>query len=166
MCFDDYLVQIIDLTKKMEHQRDTVVDAIFKKALREFHTELLSYHPTMKVTLIVLQRVADVFIALGFVIKEDQVAIKYKDLIQTFEWTLNRVCVQEQTSSTTFPVILGVNAFRGFLNEFVQTRKKVESKTRTRVSDVVLSDILLWSFLTFFICFSPFEESERSRMSL
>uniref|UniRef100_A0AC34Q1X4 Uncharacterized protein n=1 Tax=Panagrolaimus sp. JU765 TaxID=591449 RepID=A0AC34Q1X4_9BILA len=56
-----------------------------------------------------------------FFFQEDKAILKYRDLITTFEGLLTKVCQQEHV---TFPTTLGVNAFRGFLNEFMQQQKK------------------------------------------
>uniref|UniRef100_A0A914XBB0 Unconventional myosin-IXb n=2 Tax=Plectus sambesii TaxID=2011161 RepID=A0A914XBB0_9BILA len=90
----------MNLSAQDKKKRDTMVDAIFKKSLREFHMELISYEA---------------------VLNEDKTVLKYRDLITTFEGSLSKVCIQEQV---TFPVTLGVNAFRGFLNEFMQQQSK------------------------------------------
>jgi hypothetical protein len=63
-------------------------------------------------------------------LQDDNSVIKYADLITSFEGSLKKVCIQEQTS---FPLTLGVNAFRGFLNEFViQQKKKTGSRAKAR----------------------------------
>lgn len=100
----------MDLNKKSREHRDTVADAIFRKALEEFHTELLSHQATLK---------------------EEQIHIKYVDLIAIFEGVLSKVSVREQV---IFPVTVGVNGFRGYLNEFVNTKKKKDKiKAKERV---------------------------------
>ncbi|GMT28295.1 hypothetical protein PFISCL1PPCAC_19592 [Pristionchus fissidentatus] len=82
-------------------KRDTIVDALFKKALKELHMELIGYEA---------------------VFDEDRGSLlKYKDLINTFEGLLTKVCKEDKV---IFPTTLGVNAFRGFLNEFMQQQKK------------------------------------------
>ncbi|KAH7730130.1 myosin VA [Aphelenchoides avenae] len=106
-----------------EKKRETVVDAIFKKSLREFHMELLGCEA----------------------VSEESASLKYRDLITIFEGVLTKVCTQEKI---TFPTTLGVNAFRGFLNEFMQqqTKRKTSNKTsliksvrkKRRRSDVTL----------------------------
>uniref|UniRef100_F1KQ35 Myosin-IXb n=1 Tax=Ascaris suum TaxID=6253 RepID=F1KQ35_ASCSU len=87
-------------------KRDTMVDAIFKKALREFHMEIIGYEA---------------------VSLENKTVLKYRDLITTFEGSLTKVSAQEKV---TFPTTLGLNAFRGFLNEFMQeqTKRKTSQK--------------------------------------
>ncbi|KAF1769018.1 hypothetical protein GCK72_000831 [Caenorhabditis remanei] len=81
-------------------KRDTVVDAVFKKSLRAFHMELLGYEAVLSV---------------------DQSVLKYRDVITMFEGLLTKTCMEENVS---FPTTLGVNAFRGFLNEFMHTQSK------------------------------------------
>uniref|UniRef100_A0A1I7XGK0 Myosin motor domain-containing protein n=1 Tax=Heterorhabditis bacteriophora TaxID=37862 RepID=A0A1I7XGK0_HETBA len=91
-------------------KRDTIVDAIFKKSLREFHMELIGYEA---------------------VSSEERAVLKYRDLITTFEGLLTKVCKEEKVS---FPTTLGVNAFRGFLNEFMQNQlKKKGSKQKSNI---------------------------------
>ncbi|VDM63316.1 unnamed protein product [Angiostrongylus costaricensis] len=91
------------------NKRDTVVDALFKRSLREFHMELIGYEAVLSVKRAVL---------------------KYHDLITTFEGVLTKVCKEEAVS---FPTTLGVNAFRGFLNEFMQNQKKRGSKQKSGI---------------------------------
>ncbi|KAK6730480.1 hypothetical protein RB195_007130 [Necator americanus] len=91
------------------NKRDTVVDALFKKSLREFHMELIGYEA---------------------VLSEERAVLKYRDLITTFEGVLTKVCKEEKV---TFPTTLGVNAFRGFLNEFMQSQKKKGSKQKSSI---------------------------------
>lgn len=50
--------------------------------------------------------------------------LKYRDLIAIFESLLIKMCNEEKIS---FPTTLGVNAFRGFLNEFMQHKIKRRS---------------------------------------
>ncbi|VDM37297.1 unnamed protein product [Toxocara canis] len=95
-------------------KRDTMVDAIFKKALKEFHMEIIGYEA---------------------VLIEDKAVLKYRDLINTFEGSLTKVSAQEKV---TFPTTLGLNAFRGFLNEFMQeqTKRKTSQKKSSMLQDV------------------------------
>ncbi|ULU10712.1 hypothetical protein L3Y34_014757 [Caenorhabditis briggsae] len=81
-------------------KRDTIVDAVFKKSLKSFHMELLGYEAVLSV---------------------DQSVLKYRDVITMFEGLLTKTCMEENVS---FPTTLGVNAFRGFLNEFMHTQSK------------------------------------------
>ena len=51
-------------------------------------------------------------------------AYSYKDLMCRFEDTL-RACAKKQGEEDSFPATIGINAFRGFLDEFA---KKKESR--------------------------------------
>lgn len=103
----------MDLKLKTRQQRDTAADAIFRKALEEFHKELLSHQAALR---------------------EDQIQIKYADLIASFQGVLLKVSKDE---GVTFPVTVGVNGFRGFLNEFMNTKKKKDkAKAKEKVSPV------------------------------
>ncbi|XP_023214421.1 unconventional myosin-IXa-like [Centruroides sculpturatus] len=65
---------------------------------------------------------------------DGRLCICYKDLIDNFEQVMQSVCHQENTSQT-FPVIMGVNAFRGFLDEFrnlYRNEEKIKSKGKKR----------------------------------
>lgn len=57
-------------------------------------------------------------------LQDGKTVLKYRDLIATFEGLLTKMCAEEKI---TFPTTLGVNAFRGFLNEFMQQRLKRRS---------------------------------------
>jgi len=42
-------IQLMELSKKRQSQRDTVMDIIFRDALENHHKELLSYLASLKV---------------------------------------------------------------------------------------------------------------------
>ncbi|KAL3997136.1 Myosin head (motor domain) family protein [Acanthocheilonema viteae] len=96
------LMKLGDNKKK----RDTKIDAIFKKAFKEFHMEIIGYQA---------------------VVTENKTMLKYHDLITIFEGSLTKVSAQEQV---TFPTTLGVNAFRGFLNEFLHEQIKMKKSSK------------------------------------
>lgn len=74
--------------------------------------------------------------------------MKYKDLIVSFEGTLSKVCMQEQI---TFPVTLGLNAFRVFLNEFMNTKRKQEkAKAKLKVKTFDRFELESMRFFVFF----------------
>ncbi len=68
------------------------------------------------------------------------------------------MCIQEQV---TFPVTLGVNAFRGFLNEFMQQQSKRKgSKQKNAKTKVVresfvgvVRSVILVRLVIFRLCF-------------
>ncbi|VDM81020.1 unnamed protein product [Strongylus vulgaris] len=77
----------------------------------------------------------------GVLTKEERTVLKYRDLITTFEGVLTKVCKEEKVS---FPTTLGVNAFRGFLNEFMQAQKKKGSKQKSGL--IKVSDMGFWRY--------------------
>lgn len=83
---------------KSTASKESVVDVIFKSALKEFKKDLISTYS---------------------VVSQDphQMRISYKNLIDNFEQVMLHVCERENTYKS-FPVTMGVNAFRGFLDEF------------------------------------------------
>lgn len=83
---------------KSAANKESVVDVIFKSALKEFKKDLISTYS---------------------VAAQDphQMRISYKNLIDNFEHVMVHVCQRENTYKS-FPVTMGVNAFRGFLDEF------------------------------------------------
>lgn len=127
-------------------KRDTIVDAVFKKSLKAFHMELLGYEAVLTV---------------------ERSDLRYRDVITMFEGLLTKTCKEEGVS---FPTTLGVNAFRGFLNEFMQQQtKKKSSKQKTSImkthaghrfrTDVVhvptyceVCNQLIWHHEKLFIC--------------
>ena len=59
------------------------------------------------------------------------VALRYKDIISNFENVLQHVArKQENKGQTQFPITLGINAFRGFLDEFMHQYKPSDKKVR------------------------------------
>ncbi|EJW83037.1 hypothetical protein WUBG_06052 [Wuchereria bancrofti] len=109
--FNVFIFKKLMKLENNKKKRDTQIDAIFKKAFKEFHMEIIGYEA------------------------ENRTMLKYHDLITIFEGSLTKVSAQEQV---TFPTTLGVNAFRGFLNEFLheQTKNKKSSK-KSNVLEVV-----------------------------
>lgn len=89
-------IYFMDQQKRLSSKESTV-DVVFKQALKEFRLNLLSTYSLAN--------------------SEGQLEIGYKDLIDHFEQVILNVCQQEQAWNT-FPVIMGVNAFRGYLDEF------------------------------------------------
>lgn len=89
-------IYFMDEQKRISSKESTV-DVVFKQALKEFRLNLLSTYSVAN--------------------SEGPLRISYKDLIDHFEQVIVNVCQQEQAWES-FPVIMGVNAFRGYLDEF------------------------------------------------
>ena len=64
-------------------------------------------------------------ISLYHCFQESHVVLKYCDLMLSFEKTLN-ARAQEEAKDESFPVTIGINAFRGFMDEFVNKKKSGE----------------------------------------
>ncbi|KAK0423351.1 hypothetical protein QR680_008098 [Steinernema hermaphroditum] len=92
-----------------QEKRDTIVDVIFKRSLKGLHEELIGYQA---------------------VLDEDRTELKYRDLITMFEGLITKAS-KEEGVYPTFPTNLGVNAFRVFLNEFMQ-QQQVKKKTTVK----------------------------------
>lgn len=100
----------LEVSVRLRDRKDSLVDQMFCQSLREFKTNLVSTY------------------SVAFQ-KESNLALKYKDLIKNFEQVMNTVC-KEKMGNDTFPVTMGVNAFRGFLDEFIREKKKpIEEKS-------------------------------------
>ncbi|XP_038073351.1 unconventional myosin-IXa-like isoform X2 [Patiria miniata] len=106
---DTFLYNKIHEMKK-KGGSDTAVDLVFKKALNEFRFNLITTYS------VAMQQ------------EGSTTTLMYKDLISTFETSLANH-VKTSNSKTQFPITLGINAFRGFLDEFTQ-QYKPEKKSK------------------------------------
>lgn len=88
----------------MNSKKSSDVDRLFKQALREFKDNLVAIYSVKH----------------GF----DGFNVKYKDLIEIFCKSMDTVCQRDEQSNQCmdFPVTMGVNAFRGYMNEFMSSR--------------------------------------------
>ncbi|XP_071643417.1 unconventional myosin-IXb isoform X2 [Temnothorax longispinosus] len=91
--------KIYKMQSQEEGRKPSEVDRVFKHALRKFKDDLVITY--------------SVAIQQGV-----EGNIKYTDLIANFLHVMETVCKQENTRED-FPVTMGVNAFRGFMNEFM-----------------------------------------------
>ncbi|KAJ8975586.1 hypothetical protein NQ317_000015, partial [Molorchus minor] len=123
---------ITEKIMKMEAEggKSSEVDKLFKQALKEFKDSLIQIYSNAT--------------------KHNSLEtcnIKYKDLILVFIQAMETVCQREQKSNEMkdFPVTMGVNAFRGFMNEFMSTRgeeKPSKSKRKKQKKRKVESYVL------------------------
>ncbi|XP_012281982.1 unconventional myosin-IXb isoform X2 [Orussus abietinus] len=97
---EDFITKKIYIMEGQEEgKKPSEVDRVFKQALRKFKDDLvITYSVATK--------------------QGVEGNIKYTDLIANFLQVMETVCKQENTSED-FPVTMGVNAFRGFMNEFM-----------------------------------------------
>lgn len=134
-------VQITDLESE-DGKNDTMVDVVFKKALKEFRINIFnSYSTALAVStglLSYLQIVIKIF-AEGdcFLLLHHQMddgkSIRYKDLYALFEQILEKSMRLEQRDWSESPVKVWVNTFKVFLDEFMTEYKPMEG-TIGRVS--------------------------------
>lgn len=95
----DFITQKIYVMEGQEEgKKPSEVDRVFRQALRKFKDDLIVTYSLSE--------------------QQEIVNIKYTDLIANFLQVMETVCKQENTSED-FPVTMGVNAFRGFMNEFM-----------------------------------------------
>lgn len=95
---------------KMETEKVSEVDRVFKQALREFKDNLVAQY------------------SVAHKQNSDTLNIKYRDLITNFEQVIETACGK----TDDFPKTMGVNAFRGFMNEFMNSRETDKPKTKRK----------------------------------
>lgn len=95
---------------KMEGEKVSEVDRVFKQALREFKDNLVAQY------------------SVAHKQNSDTLNIKYRDLITNFEAVIETAC----GSTDDFPKTMGVNAFRGFMNEFMTSRETEKPKAKRK----------------------------------
>jgi hypothetical protein len=102
----------IYLVKNKEGGKENSVDRVFQQALREFKESLVS-------TYSIASKQGD----------SKPLNIRYKDLIANFA-TIMETVSKHQCAGDDFPTTMGVNAFRGFLNEFMNSNRATEEKPK------------------------------------
>ncbi|XP_030630766.1 unconventional myosin-IXAb [Chanos chanos] len=127
---NDFLMKkISDLETTEDSKKDTLVDVVFKKALKEFRLNIFNSYST----------------ALAM---DDGKSIRYKDLYALFEHILEKTMRLEQRDWRESPVKVWVNTFKVFLDEFMTEYKPMDStisktlkperkKRRKKDSDIV-----------------------------
>lgn len=97
---------------KMESdcENPSEVDRVFKQALREFKDNLVAQY------------------SIAHKQNSDGLNIKYRDLITNFEHVMETCCGPKDD----FPLTMGVNAFRGFMNEFMSSREAEKPKAKRK----------------------------------
>lgn len=95
---------------KMESEKVSEVDRVFKQALREFKDNLVAQY------------------SVAHKQNSDTLNIKYRDLITNFEQVIETACGK----TDDFPKTMGVNAFRGFMNEFMSSRETEKPKAKRK----------------------------------
>uniref|UniRef100_A0A3B4VRW3 Myosin IXAb n=1 Tax=Seriola dumerili TaxID=41447 RepID=A0A3B4VRW3_SERDU len=104
---NDFLMKKIADLDSEDSKKDTMVDVVFKKALKEFRINIFNSYST----------------ALAM---DDGKSIRYKDLYALFEHILEKTMRLEQRDWSESPVKVWVNTFKVFLDEFMTEFKPME----------------------------------------
>uniref|UniRef100_A0A672LCU3 Unconventional myosin-IXa-like n=1 Tax=Sinocyclocheilus grahami TaxID=75366 RepID=A0A672LCU3_SINGR len=122
---NDFLMKKITDLDTEDGKKDTMVDVVFKKALKEFRLNIFNSYST----------------ALAM---DDGKSIRYKDLYALFEQILEKNMRQEQRDWSESPVKVWVNTFKVFLDEFMtdffplpKAPKPDRKKRRKKDTDIV-----------------------------
>ncbi|KAK9506129.1 hypothetical protein O3M35_008120 [Rhynocoris fuscipes] len=110
----DFITKKIYKIERAEGEKPSKADMVFKQALREFKDNLIATYSVVNKQ------------------GPEALNIKYKDLIANFSHVMETVRLEEHMRAD-FPVTMGVNAFRGFMNEFMtKTREEQEKPRKTK----------------------------------
>ncbi|XP_039413852.1 unconventional myosin-IXa isoform X5 [Corvus cornix cornix] len=126
---DEFLLKKMNELDNEDSKKDTLVDVVFKKALKEFRQNIFSFYSS----------------ALAM---DDGKSIRYKDLYALFEQILEKTMRLEQRDWSESPVKVWVNTFKVFLDEYMIEYKPLDytagkvpkterKKRRKKETDVV-----------------------------
>ncbi|XP_060116388.1 unconventional myosin-IXa isoform X4 [Heteronotia binoei] len=126
---DEFLLKKMNDLDSEDCKKDTLVDVVFKKALKEFRQNIFSFYSSA--------------LAMG-----DGKSIRYKDLHALFEQILEKTMRLEQRDWSESPVRVWVNTFKVFLDEYMteympldytasKMTKTERKKRRKKEADVV-----------------------------
>ncbi|XP_066134069.1 unconventional myosin-IXa isoform X2 [Saccopteryx bilineata] len=104
---DEFLLKKMNDLDNEDSKKDTLVDVVFKKALKEFRQNIFSFYSS----------------ALAI---DDGKSIRYKDLYALFEQILEKTMRLEQRDWRESPVRVWVNTFKVFLDEYMNEFKTLE----------------------------------------
>ncbi|XP_052044100.1 unconventional myosin-IXa isoform X2 [Apodemus sylvaticus] len=105
---DEFLLKKMNDLDNEDSKKDTLVDVVFKKALKEFRQNIFSSYSS----------------ALAM---DDGKSIRYKDLYALFEQILEKTMRFEQRDWNESPVRVWVNTFKVFLDEYMNEFKSLDS---------------------------------------
>ncbi|CAH2273279.1 unconventional myosin-IXa isoform X1 [Pelobates cultripes] len=129
-CMDEFLQKKIGDLDSEDGKKDSMVDVLFKRALKEFRQNIFNLYSTS-------------------LVGEDGKSIRYKDLGSLFEQILDKTMRHQQSRSwPESPVQVWINTFKVFLDEFVteykplnytsgKIQKPERKKRRKKESDIV-----------------------------
>ncbi|XP_025022571.1 unconventional myosin-IXa isoform X2 [Python bivittatus] len=126
---DEFLLKKMNDLDTEDCKKDTLVDVVFKKALKEFRQNIFSFYSSA--------------LAMG-----DGKSIRYKDLYALFEQILEKTMKLEQRNWSESPVRVWVNTFKVFLDEYMteympldysasKVTKTERKKRRKKETDIV-----------------------------
>ncbi|XP_004687679.1 PREDICTED: unconventional myosin-IXa isoform X2 [Condylura cristata] len=101
---DEFLLKKMNDLDNEDSKNDTLVDVVFKKALKEFRQNIFNFYSS----------------ALAM---DDGKSIRYKDLYALFEQILEKTMRLEQRDWSESPVRVWVNTFKVFLDEYMNEFK-------------------------------------------
>uniref|UniRef100_G1LI00 Unconventional myosin-IXa n=1 Tax=Ailuropoda melanoleuca TaxID=9646 RepID=G1LI00_AILME len=104
---DEFLLKKMNDLDNEDSKKDTLVDVVFKKALKEFRQNIFSFYSS----------------ALAV---DDGKSIRYKDLYALFEQILEKTMRLEQRDWSESPVRVWVNTFKVFLDEYMNEFKTLD----------------------------------------
>ncbi|XP_045443292.1 unconventional myosin-IXa isoform X13 [Pipistrellus kuhlii] len=104
---DEFLLKKMNDLDNEDSKKDTLVDVVFKKALKEFRQNIFSFYSS----------------ALAI---DDGKSIRYKDLYALFEQILEKTMRLEQRDWRESPVRVWVNTFKVFLDEYMNEFKSLD----------------------------------------
>ncbi|KAI8434164.1 hypothetical protein MSG28_012282 [Choristoneura fumiferana] len=104
----NFITKKIFQMESSENIKQSEVDRVFKHALREFKDNLVATYS---------------------VVETRGSALKYKDLIGNFLHVMETVCARE---GSTLSITMGVNAFRGFMDEFMSQHDPDKGRTKRK----------------------------------
>ncbi|XP_056656408.1 unconventional myosin-IXa isoform X6 [Monodelphis domestica] len=104
---DEFLLKKMNDLDNEDSKKDTLVDVVFKKALKEFRQNIFSFYSS----------------ALAM---DDGKSIRYKDLYALFEQILEKTMRLEQRDWSESPVKVWVNTFKVFLDEYMTEFKLLD----------------------------------------
>ncbi|XP_019515120.1 PREDICTED: unconventional myosin-IXa [Hipposideros armiger] len=104
---DEFLLKKMNDLDNEDSKKDTLVDVVFKKALKEFRQNIFSFYSS----------------ALAI---DDGKSIRYKDLYALFEQILEKTMRLEQRDWNESPVRVWVNTFKVFLDEYMNEFKTLD----------------------------------------
>ncbi|XP_054544539.1 unconventional myosin-IXa isoform X2 [Talpa occidentalis] len=107
---DEFLLKKMNDLDNEDSKKDTLVDVVFKKALKEFRQNIFNFYSS----------------ALAI---DDGKSIRYKDLYALFEQILEKTMRLEQRDWSESPVRVWVNTFKVFLDEYMNEFKPLDCIT-------------------------------------